>query len=103
LGLYVLTIVSLHGRRLVEMATAARLPTMLPADWEAHRPLLTYGSSLVDGVRLMAAQADRALRGTRVGELPVEVVTRHRLTVNRGGARETIPPEVLARADQVID
>ena len=88
------------------MATAARLPTMLPADWEAHRPLLTYGSSLVDGVRLMAAQADRVLRGARAGELPVEVVTRHRLTVNQGVAREIgvmIPPEVLARADQVID
>jgi ABC-type uncharacterized transport system substrate-binding protein len=100
LGLYVPTIVSLHGRRLVEMATAARLPTMLPADWEAHRPLLTYGSSLVDGVRLMAGQADRVLRGAQVSDLSVEVVTRHRLTVNRRVAREiglAVPPELLAR------
>ena len=44
------TVVFLHARPIVEMATAARLPTMLPADWENYRPLLTYGSSLIDGV-----------------------------------------------------
>jgi putative ABC transport system substrate-binding protein len=41
----------------------------------------------------------------RPGDLPIEVVTRHRLTVNRRVAREigvTVPPDVLARADQVI-
>jgi len=40
-----------------------------------------------------------------VDELPVDMVTRHRLTVNRGVAREigvTTPPELLARADRVI-
>ena len=48
LGLYVPTVVFLHARPVVEMATAARLPTMLPADWETYRPLLTYGSSLIE-------------------------------------------------------
>ena len=78
---------------------------MLPADWESYEPLLTFGSSLVDGVRLMASQAARVLRGARSGDLPVEVVTRHRLTVNRRVAREigvAVPPDVLARADRVI-
>ncbi|MBV9634039.1 MAG: hypothetical protein JOZ40_05365 [Methylobacteriaceae bacterium] len=91
--------------RLVELATAARIPTMLPADLEPCEPLLTFGSSLVDGVRLMAKQADRVLRGARPGDLPVEVVTRHRLTINRRVAREigvTVPPDLLARADQVV-
>ena len=105
LGLYVPTVVFLHASRLVELATAARIPTMLPADWESYEPLLTFGSSLVDGVRLMAKQADRVLRGAQPGDLPVEVVTRHRLTINRRVARQigvTIPPDVLARADQVV-
>ena len=106
LGLYVPSVVFLHARPVVEMATAARLPTMLPADWETYRPLLTYGSSLIEGVRLMAGQVDRVLRGARPGDLPIEVVTRHRLTINRGVARDiglTIPPEVLVRADQIIE
>ncbi len=86
LGLYVPTVVVLHARPLVAMATA-------------------FGSSIVDGARLMARQADRVLRGAKPGDLPVEVVTRHRLTVNRRVEREigvTVPPDVLARADQVI-
>ena len=69
LGLYVPTVVFLHASRLVELATAARIPTMLPADWESYEPLLTFGSSLVDGVRLMAKQADRVLRGAQPGRL----------------------------------
>lgn len=96
----------LHARGIVQRATAARLPTMLPADIEAAGAMLTYGSSLLDGVRLMAGQLDRVIKGTPVGELPIGVVTQHRLTVNQRLAREigvTIPPEILSRANRVVE
>jgi hypothetical protein len=47
----------------------------------------------------------RALRGVRPDDLPIESVTRHRLTVNQQVTRETgvtIPPEVRACEDQAI-
>ena len=47
LGLYVPTVMFVHARRIVAMATATRLPTMLPADRESDAPLLTFGSSIV--------------------------------------------------------
>ncbi len=54
----------------------------------------------------MAAYVDKVLKGAKPGELSVETVTRYELIVNLKTAREigvTIPPEVLKRADRVID
>ena len=65
------TVVFLHARPIVEMATAARLPTMLPADWENYRPLLTYGSSLIDGHQ---ARLEQSLEQGNVTILKLQVV-----------------------------
>ncbi len=53
----------------------------------------------------MAAYVDKVLKGAKPGELSVETVTRYELIVNLKTAQEigvTIPPEVLRRADQII-
>jgi putative ABC transport system substrate-binding protein len=98
--------VGLHARRIVALATAARLPTMYGGDSAANGPMLAYGSSLAAAAGRMAGMVDRILKGARPGDLPIEVVTEHRMVVNLRVAREiglTISPELLARADQVIE
>ena len=67
--------------------------------------LIAYGTSLAEAARRMAAYVDKILKGAKPGDLHVEVVRRHELIINLKTAREigvTIPPEVLKRADQVI-
>ena len=67
--------------------------------------MMAYGTSLTEATRRMAAYVDKVLKGAKPGALPVETVTRYELIVNVKIAREigfVIPPEVLKRADLVI-
>ena len=54
----------------------------------------------------MAGMVDRIHKGARPGDLPIEVVNEHKLSIDLRVAREigvTIPPEVLARAQNVTE
>ena len=96
---------STYGGRIAELAAAARLPTMFGRDLARYGPMLAYGTSLAAAARRMAGMVDRILDGARPGDLPVERVVRRELVVNLEVARQIgviIPPELLARADQVI-
>ena len=56
--------------------------------------------------RRAASQVDKLLRGAKASELPVEQSTRYDLTINLKTAKAlglTIPPSLLARADQIIE
>ena len=98
-------VLGVQATRIAEMAAKDRLPTLFAPSRAAAGGLLAYGTSQVEAIRHMAAYVDKVLKGAKPSELPVEKVTRYELIVNQKTAREigvAIPPEVLKRADQVI-
>lgn len=97
---------STYGGRIAELAVAARLPTMFGRDLARYGPMLAYGTSLAVAARRMAGMVDRILKGAKPGDLPVERVAQPELVVNLRVARAigvTIPSEVLACADQMVE
>ena len=94
-----------HRRRIGELAAQQRLPTLFAGGSSDAGGLLAYGTRVTEAARRLAAYVDRIVKGAQPADLPFEVVVRPELIVNLKTAQEigvTIPPEVLKRADRVI-
>ena len=100
--------VTLYGRvRLAELAARHRLPGIYSERlFTEAGGLISYGASDRAMHRLAASFVDRILKGAKPSELPVEQPRTYELVINLKTARAlglTIPPSLLARADQVIE
>jgi ABC-type uncharacterized transport system substrate-binding protein len=93
-------------RQIIDFATRHRVPTIYPArDYVEAGALMSYGYDREQLVKRAAWYVDRVLRGTKPADLPVEQPTKFELVINLKTAKAlglTIPPAVLARADEII-
>ena len=92
--------------RIIELATARRIPTMFWGGVSDAGVLMSYGTSIADTYQRIPVVVDKILKGAKPADTPFEQVTRQEFIVNLKVARElgvTIPPEVLKRADRVIE
>jgi len=94
-------------QRMAELAIRLRLPTMFAVrDHVEAGGLMSYGPDYNDLFRRGAIYVDKILRGAKPADLPVEQPTKFELVINLKTAKAlgiTIPPSVLARADQIIE
>jgi len=108
-GLIVLpdNFVNAHRELIVALAEKYRLPAIYPFRFfVAAGGLLSYGVDVVDMYRGAASYVDRILKGAKAGDLPVQQPTKFELVINLKTARTlglTVPPSLLARADEVIE
>ena len=94
-------------RQFPAVALAHRVPSMFPfRQWVDAGGLMSYCPSLSNMNRLIADYVDRIAKGAKPSDLPVQQATRFELVINLKTAKAlglTVPPSILARADEVIE
>jgi putative ABC transport system substrate-binding protein len=93
--------------RIIEPTNRHRLPSIRETDiFSRDGGLISYGPNFPDMYRCSATYVAKILKGARPADLPVEQPTRFELVINMKAARTlglTIPPPILALADEVIE
>jgi len=96
-----------HRQQIGEFASKNRLPLVGTPTWLLEAgALLTYGPNTAELHRRAAGYVDKILKGARPADLPMQQPVSFELAINLKVARAlglTLPPSLLARADQVID
>jgi putative ABC transport system substrate-binding protein len=98
---------NVHRAEIVSLAARHYVPAVYPwCFFPSNGGLMSYGSEQRDLFRLAATYVDRILRGAKPSELPVQAHVKYELAINLKTAKAlglTVPPTLLARADEVIE
>jgi putative ABC transport system substrate-binding protein len=96
-----------HGDLVIALTARYKLPAIYSyRDFVVRGGLISYGPDLIDQHKRAAGYVDRILKGETPADLPVQAPTKYELVINLGTAKTlglTVPPSVLARADEVIE
>jgi putative tryptophan/tyrosine transport system substrate-binding protein len=96
-----------HGEQTVHFATEKRIPSMFDRPYLVTAGgLMSYGADEEEQWRRAAVIAEKILKGAKPADLPMEQPTKFKFVINLKTAKAlglTIPPSLLARADQVIE
>jgi ABC-type uncharacterized transport system substrate-binding protein len=97
----------LHRERIITLAARYKLPAIyFERTFVTAGGLISYGANLRDQYRRAADYVDRILKGEKPADLPVQAPTKYDMIINLKTAKAlglTVPPSVLARADEVIE
>jgi ABC-type uncharacterized transport system substrate-binding protein len=101
------TFLAAHRAEVTSLAARYRLPAVYAFRYFADvGGLMSYGSDQIDDYRRSATYADRILKGAKPSEFPVQAPIKFELVINLKTAKAlglTVPPMLLARADEVIE
>jgi putative ABC transport system substrate-binding protein len=96
-----------HRELIITLAARHRLPAVYPFRYfVTSGGLISYGPDTTEQYRRAAGYVDRILKGQKAVDLPVQAPTKYELAINLKTAKAlgfTVPPSLLARADQVIE